>query len=118
MVNTKRIIIATIFGVLAGIICYVGAISLGLKIDPLRAIFIIINRTLIGFVIGISAIRIKWALHGILIGEIVGLPFFLYDLMIGVDLGIVIAVVVMSGLFGLMIEFLTSIVFNAPIESV
>ncbi len=115
MVNPKRIIVATTFGIVAGIICLIGAISLNLEIDALRLIFIIVNRTLIGFVIGISALRMKWVLHGLLLGEIVGLPFFLFDLM-EVDLSIALGVLIINGLFGIMIEFFTTIVFKEPAE--
>lgn len=116
MISIKRIIIATIFGFIAGLLCYFGAISSNLEIDTLRLIFIIVNRMLIGFVIGISALKIKWPLHGIIIGEIVGLPFVLYDIMIGESYTLIIAVLIASALFGLMIEFFTSVVFKAPLE--
>ena len=116
MINIKRIIIVTIFGFIAGLFCYFGAISLNLEVDALRFIFIIVNRMLIGFVIGISALKIKWPLHGIIIGEIVGLPFVLYDIMIGESATVVIGVLIASALFGLMIEFFTSVVFKAPME--
>ena len=116
MVNIKRVIIATIFGFLAGIMCYFGAISLNLEVDTLRFIFIIVNRMLIGFVIGISALKIKWPLHGIIIGEVVGMPFVLYDIMIGESYTVIIGVLIASALFGLMIEFFTTVVFKAPLE--
>jgi len=117
MIQAKRIIIATVFGIIAGFICFIGALLLGLSIDVLRFTVIIINRTLIGFVIGISGLRMNWLAHGILIGEIVGLPFFLYDITMGVDLIIVIGVLFINALFGIMIEFFTSIVFKLPAES-
>ncbi|MFX0177055.1 MAG: hypothetical protein ACFE85_12595, partial [Candidatus Hodarchaeota archaeon] len=88
-----------------------------LSIDPLRIIVIFVNRTLIGFVIGISALRMKWVLHGILIGEIVGLPFFLYDVTMDVGLTIAVGVLFINALFGIMIEFFTSIIFKAPISN-
>ena len=116
MVNPRRIIIATIFGIVASIICFLGAISLGLEIDVLRLIFIIVNRTLMGFVIGISALRIKWVLHGILLGEIVGLPFFIGDIIMEVDIPIAIGVLVINALFGIMIEFFTTVVFKEPVQ--
>lgn len=116
MIQVKRVIVATIFGIVAGFICFVGALFLGLPIDILRFTVIIVNRTLIGFVIGISALKMNWLLHGILIGEIVGLPFFLYDITMGVDLIIVIGVLFINALFGIMIEFFTSIIFKFPAE--
>ena len=117
MTNIKRIVIATVFGVIAGIICGTGAIFLGLQVDALRFIFIMVNRILIGFVIGISVLKINWALHGIIIAEIIGLPFVLFDIIIGESLFIIGGVLIMSLLFGLMIEFFTSIVFKQPVET-
>jgi len=117
MTNINRIIIATVFGFIAGIICGIGAIFLGLQVNALRFIFIMVNRILIGFVIGISVLRIKWALHGIIIAEIFGFPLVLYDIIIGESLFVIGGVLIMSFLFGLMIEFFTSIVFKQPVET-
>lgn len=116
MVNQKRIIITTGFGIVAGLICYMGAVLLNLPGDALRFINIMVNRTLIGFVIGISALRMHWALHGVLLGEIVGFPFFMFDLIIGVDIPIVIGVLIINAAFGIMIEFFATIVFKAPLD--
>ena len=75
MIIGKRVIIATIFGFIAGLIC----LSLGMlaypdmKYSAISIGWVLINRTLIGFVIGISAWRINWALQGILLGGIIGL---------------------------------------------
>ena len=117
MTNIKRIIIATVFGFIAGLICNAGALYLGLQVDALRFIFIMVNRILIGFVIGISVLRINWALHGIIIAEIFGLPLALFDIIVGESLFVFGGVLIMSFLFGLMIEFFTSIVFKQPLET-
>ncbi|MFX1589734.1 MAG: hypothetical protein ACFFC1_16415 [Promethearchaeota archaeon] len=117
MNQLKRIVVSVIFGIIAGFICFIGALLLGLPIDVLRFIVILVNRTLIGFVIGISRLRMNWVLHGILIGEVVGLPFFLYDITMGVDLIIVIGVLFINALFGIMIEFFTTVVFKLPVET-
>ena len=116
MVNSKRVVIATLFGVVAGILCYLGALSLNFEIDALRLVFILVNRTLIGFVIGISALRMNWILHGFVLGEIVGLPFFIYDLILEIELPILLAVLILSGVFGIMIEFFATLVFKSPVE--
>ncbi len=116
MAYLKRIMIATLFGVVAGIICYLGTIILNIQVDILRFLFIIVNRTLIGFVIGISALRMKWFIHGLLLGEIIGLPFFLYDIIMGVELLVILGIPIINALFGLMIEFFITVIFKAPIE--
>ncbi|TXT59183.1 MAG: conserved membrane protein of unknown function [Promethearchaeota archaeon] len=116
MVNSKRLGISLLFGFFAGIICYTGALFLNLPAEFVHFLNIIANRMLIGFVIGISALKIKWYFHGFLIGEIVGLPFFFYDLITGAPIEVVIGVLILNGVFGLIIEFFTTIVFKSPLE--
>ncbi|MBD3228600.1 MAG: hypothetical protein GF329_10470 [Candidatus Lokiarchaeota archaeon] len=115
MVALKRVIVAVIFGFVAGIICYSGTFLLNIPNDFVRFLNIIVHRTLIGFVIGISALKMHWAVHGFIIGEIVGLPFFFFDLITGVDIMIVLGVLAINAVFGIMIEFFTSIVFKSPV---
>lgn len=115
MTYLKRIGIASLFGGLAGLLCYLGSIVLEIGVDPLRVIFIFVNRILIGFVIGISGFdRLKWYYHGILLGFIIGLPFFLFDVIMGVELLVILGLPLVNCLFGLMIEFFTTKVFKAP----
>lgn len=116
MVELRRIIIASSFGFIAGIICFLGTFLLNIKVDFLRFLFIIVNRALIGFVIGISGLKFKWSIHGLILGLIIGLPFFLFDIIMGVELYVIIGLPFLNALFGLMIEFFTSVVFKAPIE--
>ena len=68
-----KILIATILGVIAGIVCWRLASSSG-PMPTSMAWSIILSRTLIGFVIGISAWRINYLAHGILVGLIISLP--------------------------------------------
>ena len=118
MVETKRILVALVFGFISGLICYVGGLFLGpaLTYNAVQIINVFVNRMLIGFVIGISDLKMRWYLHGIVIGTIIGLPFLLHDMIMGIDIMILIGVVVISAIFGLMIEFFTTKVFNAPVE--
>lgn len=110
MVSAKRVVIATIFGFITGILCYLGG-KYGLKAEMniLELFMILFHRGLLGFVIGISALRIHWALHGILIGLIVGLPGY----PIIFSEGGFIAYSVMGVIWGFVIEFFTSVVFKA-----
>jgi hypothetical protein len=116
---TKRIVVATAFGAVAGLLCYLGALMIGLAqdFDALRILNIFVHRTLIGFVIGISGLKMRWALHGLLIGTIVGLPFLVFDWIAGVEPMVLVAVLVLNAVFGVMIEFFTTKVFNAPVEA-
>ncbi len=114
MVNGKRIIIATIGGLLAGLACVSGGILMfGMTFTPLALLFVISSRVCIGFVIGISSLKIHWALRGLFIGFIIGFPFPIYDLIIGQAPVIAATAFVMSSVFGVLIEFFTTVVFKA-----
>jgi hypothetical protein len=119
MLSAKRVIIATIFGIIAGAICLV----LGMLKYPeaefgaVQIVWVFINRTLIGFVIGISAWRIHWAWHGIILGGIVGLPFSYSMLFQGPKIIDFLVVLGISCVFGFFIELFTSAVFKAKVKS-
>lgn len=115
MTSAKRVIIATIFGLIAGILCSLGG-KYGLKADlnATEIVMVLLHRGLLGFVIGISALRIHWALHGVLLGLIVGLPGFPLIFREG---GL-ISYSLMGLVWGFIIEFFTSVVFKAkPIHT-
>ena len=115
--NVKRIIVATLCGVAAGGCCVAGGtLMFGMTFTPLAILFAVSNRMLIGFVIGISSLRMPWAAHGLIIGFIVGFPFPIYDLIIGQGHEIAGAAFLMSLVFGVTIEFITTILFKAPAE--
>jgi len=108
--SAKRVIIATIFGFITGFLCYLGGkYLLKVEMSTSHLFMILLHRGLLGFVIGISALRIHWALHGILLGLIVGLPSL--PGIISGEGGI--AYFVMGLVWGLIIELFTSIVFKA-----
>lgn len=114
MVNNKRIFIAAVCGLIAGVICISGGkLLFGMTFTPLGIVYVLSSRLLIGFVIGISALRFHWFLHGILIGLIVGFPFPVYDLIIGQKTVIALAAFIMGPVFGVMIEFVTTVFFKA-----
>ena len=113
----KRIAIATIFGVVAGLLCALGGWSLGVKITTVSFIWILLNRTVMGFAIGVSALRLHWALHGPLMGLVVGSLFSYYGFMSGAGATTVVGTLVASLVFGLMIEFFTTVVFKQPRET-
>lgn len=112
--NIKRFGLALIFGILSGLLCYFGGIYLvGIENNPTNFLWVILNRTMIGFVIGISILRLPWIIHGMLIGAIVGLLFSFNIIMHGGKIPLILATYVLSILFGILIEFFTSIVFKA-----
>ena len=112
--NTKRLVIATASGVLMGVICYLGG-RFGLKdqiTTPMLA-YILVNRTLIGFVIGVSGLRMRWTLHGAVMGVLVGLPFAAGCLLEPENVATAIAALILGAVYGFLIELLTSVVFGA-----
>lgn len=116
---TKRIIIATLVGVLMGIFCWQGGVMFGLIEDPtnIRIANIIGHRALMGFVIGISAWRINWAAHGIILGSIVGALFILYDAQMGMPTAVLFGMLIPgNATYGLIIEFVTTKLFKAPVN--
>ncbi len=118
MVNMKRLITATLLGGICGLFCYSAAIILfGLEIPVLNAFYIFLSRILIGFVIGISVLDIHWAKHGLLIGLIIGLPFPLFDIIIGQKWYVVGGAFIMGPVFGVFIEFFTTKIFKAPVTT-
>ena len=110
----KRLLIATAFGVVAGLLCVaIGTILAG-QITPRYFAWALLNRTLLGFVIGISGLRMHWAWHGSVLGVIVG-SLFAYSLyLLASPAWMVPAVMAGSAVFGLMIEFFTTVVFRQP----
>lgn len=110
---TKRIFIATLCGFIAGIFCYVsGVMLIPIEYDLLLFIWVIVNRTLLGFVIGISILKVHWALNGLIVALTVGLVFPLNAIMIGKEFPLIISVYVMGMIYGVLIEFFTSVVFK------
>ena len=115
----KRIFIATLTGIVMGILCWKSGEMLGLieNISEIRIANIIGHRALMGFVIGISALRLKWATHGIVIGSIVGALFILYDAQMGMPNTILFGMLIPgNAVYGLIIEFVTTKLFRAPVK--
>ena len=112
MLNIRRMIIATVFGVLSGVICWILSASSG-PTTWFFAASTITARTLIGFTIGISILKMKWWLHGILIGAIFSLPMALQGFYVpGKEWFILIGTIVMGVIYGFFIEPFTTVVFK------
>jgi len=111
MTLTKRISIATFVGFLCGLIC-VGLAS-GDPSQPISMeikLAIITGRTLMGFVIGISQLKLKWWQHGLLLGFITSIPM---AVPVFSQPTIFIGTFVMGILYGFLIELVTSVIFKA-----
>jgi len=111
----KRVIIATLFGLLAGGLCATLAFGGGfLKFTAVNLVWVLLNRAVMGFAIGTSGLKLRWAWNGIVMGLVVG-SIFSYFLFMNLGLGMLPPVnAVANGLFGLMIEFFTTVVFKQP----
>ena len=73
-----------------------------------------LNRAVMGFAIGASGLKVHWAWNGIVMGLIVG-SIFSYSLFMNVGMGLLLPInFLVNGLFGLMIEFFTTVVFKQP----
>ena len=127
MFRAKRLIVATLSGVLFGFVCIGLASSSGGPLPWPVLAQILASRTLIGLAIGISALRFgHWALHGLVMGLVFSLPLAFSGLMAyempgasAADMGgfspagMFIGTVVLGGIYGLLIEVITSVLFKA-----
>ena len=111
----KRIIVAIIFGLVAGALCASGAFMAGiLTFSAVNLIWVFLNRAVMGFAIGVSGLKLHWAWNGIVMGMAIG-SIFSYSLFMNVGLSpLPVVNFFVNGLFGLMIEFFTTKVFKQP----
>jgi hypothetical protein len=112
MLNTKRLLIATIFGVLSGVVCWILSSSGG-PTTWYMATSIILGRTLIGFALGISILKMKWWLHGIVIGCLFSLPMAFQGFYVaGKEMFIFLGSLIMGIIYGFFIELFTTVIFK------
>jgi len=114
MLTAKRVSIATILGICCGFICLMLASSNpegSANLTGSVMLLIVLGRTMLGFTIGISALRLNWILHGIILGILCSIPMAIPVLP---DIKIFIGTFIMGIIYGLLIEGLTSKVFKAP----
>ena len=122
MKKTKRIIIATLSGVLFGFVCFGLASSGSGGLACPLALQIITSRTLIGFAIGISCFSLgHWSIHGLFMGMIFSLPLAFSSLMAPENpdfskVGMFIWTIDLGMIYGLLIEVITSLLFKARMK--
>ena len=119
MHSAKRVIIATLSGVLAGLICnWLASMGPG-ELDKPIIYQILTSRALIGVAIGISSLKlVHWAIHGSVMGFVFSLPLAFSGLMApespdNTKTGMFIGTIVLGMIYGLMIEAITSWIFKA-----
>lgn len=116
----KRFYLACLMGILAGVVCVLLSTSGGQAMDKKIIASIFSSRVLIGFVIGISALKIGWALHGLLMGLVVSIPMG-FNAMLGANAQygkweMLAMFIVMGMVYGFFIELITSVVFKAKLK--
>ena len=111
----KRIVVAIFFGLVAGAMCASGAFMAGiLTFSAVNLLWVLLNRAVMGFAIGNSGLKLHWAWNGIVMGLVSG-SIFSYFLFMNMGMGLIPPVnFLVNGLFGLMIEFFTTVVFKQP----
>ncbi len=117
----KRLVITTICGFLSGVFCITADIEAGLAKNiaeqlPWPAIGeILANRTLIGFVIGVSALPLgRWFIHGPVMGFLVSVPLAFSCLLTPqYPVKLFFLTLVFGMLYGLFAECMASVVFKA-----
>jgi hypothetical protein len=115
----KRIVVATLAGVLFGFVCLGLASSSPGTLPWPAGVQIVASRTLIGFAIGISTLSLgHWAIHGLVMGMLFSLPLAFSGLMAPENpevskAAIWIWTVVLGMIYGLFIEVITTVFFKA-----
>jgi hypothetical protein len=105
--NAKRVMACTLFGFVAGVLCWLGSYAAGglpAEFSAGMILAIIFNRAFIGFAVGISGWRAPWPLHGVVIGLAGSLPISVYPLLTPGGLGGFIMYELAGGLWGFLIE--------------
>lgn len=107
--------IATLLGLGAGVICATLLFYAGImKFSAITLAWVLLNRAVMGFAIGSSKLKLHWALNGIVMGMVVG-SIFSYFLFMSLGAGMLPPInFFANGLFGLGIEFFTTVVFRQP----
>jgi hypothetical protein len=111
----KRLVIATFFGLCAGGLCASALFAWGiLPYSRTLLAWVLLNRAVMGFAIGASALRLRWVWNGVVLGLAVGSIFsgFLYMRLGPTSLPFLNFFG--NAVFGLLIEFFTTVVFKQP----
>ncbi|MFZ5866640.1 MAG: hypothetical protein ACOYXY_12225 [Thermodesulfobacteriota bacterium] len=117
----KRVMVATICGLLSGLFCIVADIEAGLASKvatqlPYPAIGeILCNRTLVGFAIGISGLSLyHWSIHGMVMGFLFSMPLAFSCLLTPqYPEKLFVLTLVFGMIYGLFIELVASVIFQA-----
>ena len=121
MKKGKRIIVATLSGLLFGFVCLGIASTVG-KLDWPIIFQLITSRTLIGFAIGMSCFSIvHWSINGLIMGMIFSFTLAFSGMMAPETAQyskaeMFIYTIILGMIYGLLIEVITSVVFKARVK--
>lgn len=104
-----RLLVTTILGFVFGVVCWLLSSSGQPGMPAAMSWSIIFSRALLGFVIGISAWKINYMLHGIILGFIVSIPMALGSLSFQ-GIKIFLATLIMGMIYGFLIELITHLI--------
>jgi hypothetical protein len=85
-----------------------------LKLTAVSLVWVLLNRTVMGFAIGTSALKLHWAWNGIIMGLVVGSIFSYYLSMTLGNWKMLLLIAIGNAVYGLLIEFFTTVVFKQP----
>ena len=114
----KRLIIATLCGLLFGFVCYGFASGSQEEFNLLFLLMLVLSRTLIGVAIGINRFTMgHWAVHGLVMGFIFSLPGAFGAALAPpaeFSAGMIFASsLIMGVIYGFLIELITTVIFKA-----
>jgi hypothetical protein len=111
----QRILASTLLGLCFGVLCAWAAFHMGLlSYTPANLAFVLLNRAVMGFAIGISGLRLRWAWNGIVVGLAVGSIFSFFLFLSTGQVALPLMNFCMNGVFGLLIEAGTTKLFRQP----
>jgi len=113
-----RLVVSVILGAVAGVACWqLGKSSVPMPMTLGMILGTIVNRTFIGFAIGISGWKnTHYLLHGLVMGLIFSLGISLYPLIDQGNVGGFVALELAGAFYGVVIEFVVTKLLKAPIE--
>ncbi len=115
MTTTRRIVLATVFGAVFGLLsAWVARSMLATPLPWQGFLTITAAMTVVGFAIGVNALRLCWWLDGVVFGAIVGAPVALSAVWAGLSWrqGFVL-LLVLAVVSGVLVELLTSVILRA-----
>ena len=114
-----RLISSVILGTIFGIVCWLGiSYSPFAAVDMTLALILgtILNRSLIGFCIGISNWKkMNYLVHGLVMGLIVTIPLSIFPLVAGQIVMGFVSLEIAGAVYGLLTELIVTKLLKAPI---